>query len=126
MRSIVRFDSVSDNCSASTCLFSTPSASGRPAVKESDHRHRRLLRVRGERPCYCRAAEKCDEFPPPHGAYPKAKDHGQSIAGLGVLSGAHRNKKRRGAPPAEVAGPKSYSAAVRTQIEPRVHGLLDH
>ena len=35
-----------------------------------------LLRTRDERPRDCRAAEKCDEFPPPHGAYPKAKDHG--------------------------------------------------
>src|SRR5215471_12614311 len=30
------------------------------------------------------AAEKRDEFPPPHGAYPTAKDHRRSIAGLGV------------------------------------------
>src|SRR5262245_17904424 len=57
--------------------------SGRAAVEESDNRHR-LLRARRERPSYRRAAEKCDEFPPPHGAYPKAKDHGRSIAGLGV------------------------------------------
>src|SRR6516165_10687366 len=34
-----------------------------------------------------RAAGKCDKFPPPHGAYPKAKDHGLSIAGLGASSG---------------------------------------
>src|SRR5262249_45193075 len=46
----------------------------RPAVEEADHRHRRLLRPRCERPCGYTAAEKCDEFPPPHGASPKAKD----------------------------------------------------
>ena len=28
-----------------------------------------------------------DEFPPPHGAYPKAKDYGLSIAGLEEDSG---------------------------------------
>ena len=32
------------------------------------------LRPRRNRPCR-RTADKCDEFPPPHGAYPKAKDH---------------------------------------------------
>src|SRR5262249_53672365 len=33
-----------------------------------------LLCARRERPRYT-AAEKRDEFPPPHGAYPKVKDH---------------------------------------------------
>ena len=47
-------------------------------------RSSRLLRARRERPGDCRAAEKCDEFPPPHGAYSKAKDHGRSIADAGV------------------------------------------
>src|SRR5262249_60806941 len=37
-----------------------------------------------ERPSGYSAAEKCDKVPPPHGAYPKAKDHGRSIAGVGV------------------------------------------
>jgi len=32
----------------------------------TDHRHCRLLRARRERPCGRRAAEKCDEFTPPH------------------------------------------------------------
>src|SRR5262249_21389195 len=58
--------------------------SRRAAAEETDHRHCRLLRARCERPSGCRAADKCDEFPPPHGAYPKAKDHGRSITGLGV------------------------------------------
>jgi hypothetical protein len=35
-------------------------------VQESDHRHRRLLRPRRERPRSCRAAEKRDEFASPH------------------------------------------------------------
>jgi len=53
-------------------------------------RHRRInrrygmLRARRERPCHRRAAEKCDEFPPPHAAHPNAKHHGRSIAGLGA------------------------------------------
>jgi hypothetical protein len=57
---------------------------GRIPAEKSDHRHRRLLRPRRERPSGHTAAEKRDEFPPPHGAFPKAKDHGRSIAGLGV------------------------------------------
>src|SRR5262249_38716406 len=39
-----------------------------------------LLRARRPRPCERRAAKKRDEFPPPHGAYPKAKDHKLIIA----------------------------------------------
>src|SRR5207248_7620644 len=35
---------------------------GRGGVKESDHRHRRLLRARRERPRGCRAAEQRDEL----------------------------------------------------------------
>src|SRR5262249_47711852 len=53
-------------------------------VEEANHRHRRLLRASRERPSGYTAAEKRDEFPPPHGAYPKAKDHGRSIADLEV------------------------------------------
>src|SRR6516162_630014 len=52
----------------------------RAAVEETDHRHRRLLRVRREWPCGYTAAEKRDEFPPPHGAHPEAKDHELTIA----------------------------------------------
>jgi hypothetical protein len=43
-----------------------------------------LLRARRERPSGYTAADKCDEFSPPHGAYPTANDHRRSIAGLGV------------------------------------------
>src|SRR5262245_12315351 len=32
------------------------------AAQEADHRHRRLLRARRERPCDRRAAQKCDEL----------------------------------------------------------------
>src|SRR5262245_22849272 len=53
-----------------------------------------LLRARRERPSGYTAADKCDEFPPPHGADPKAKDHGRSIAGVGVASVACIATKR--------------------------------
>src|SRR5262249_44091436 len=65
-----------------------------------------LLRPCRERPC-CRAADKADEVPPPHGAYPKAKDHGLSIAGLRAGSGpciAVRSGSQA-APPTEPAPP---------------------
>jgi hypothetical protein len=39
-----------------------------------------LLPARRERPSGYTAAEKRDEFPPPHGAYPKDKDHELIIA----------------------------------------------
>src|SRR5262249_59957449 len=45
----------------------------RSLVKEPDHRHSRLLRPRRERPRGCRAAEKCDEVPPPHGLTPRPR-----------------------------------------------------
>jgi hypothetical protein len=39
-------------------------AIGRPVSDKPDHRHRRLLRARGERPRDCRTAEKRDELAP--------------------------------------------------------------
>src|SRR5262245_40820633 len=36
----------------------------RSAMEEPDHRHRRLLRLRRERPRRCRAAKQHDELPP--------------------------------------------------------------
>src|SRR5262249_50711167 len=39
-----------------------------------------LLRARRQWPRRRATAEKCDEFPPPHGTYPKAKDHDLMIA----------------------------------------------
>src|SRR3974390_3546412 len=44
---------------------------GRPAIEKPDHRHRRLLRARRERPCR-RATEKCDELAPLHSITPSA------------------------------------------------------
>src|SRR5215470_3601953 len=67
----------------------------RPDVPNT-RRLARLLRARRERPCGYTAADKYDEFPPPHGAYPKAKDHGQSIAGVGV--GQWRASQQKAAP----------------------------
>src|SRR5262249_10900016 len=57
---------------------------GRRRTQESDAcDFRGLLRARRERPRGRRASKNGDEFPPPHG-YPKAKDHGRSIAGVRV------------------------------------------
>jgi len=39
---------------------------GQPTVEESDHRHRRLLPARRERPRRRRAAKQCDELAPVH------------------------------------------------------------
>ena len=47
----------------------------RPAVKKPDHRHRRLLRPRRERPRHRRAAEQRYELPPPHAEH-GAPSHG--------------------------------------------------
>src|SRR5262245_50673129 len=55
-----------------------------------------VMRAALERPSGYTAAEKRDEFPPPHGAYPKAKDHGRSIAGVGV--GRWRASQQKGRP----------------------------
>src|SRR5262249_48082605 len=45
-------------------------------IDKSDHRHRRLLRARRERPRR-RAAEQRDELAPIHRARPSPKDHGK-------------------------------------------------
>ncbi len=47
---------------------------GRPGAEDADHRHRLLLRARSERPCGHHAAEKCNEFPPPHEGFPTWTD----------------------------------------------------
>jgi hypothetical protein len=44
--------------------------SARSGTKKSDHRHRRLLRVRRERPC-CRAAKQRDDLAP----FPRTELH---------------------------------------------------
>jgi hypothetical protein len=43
------------------------------AIEKPDHRYRRLLRARRERPCR-RASEQRDEVAPPHGSSSQAKD----------------------------------------------------
>jgi hypothetical protein len=50
--------------------------------------------ARRERPCRC-AAEQRNELAAPHGAHPKAKDRGLTIAGLARVGGVRRNKKWR-------------------------------
>src|SRR5215813_12200177 len=79
------------------------------AAEEPNHRHRRLLRPRRERPSGYAAADKCDEFPPPHGAYPKAKDHELIIAPCIAARSGHLCplmgwSGRAPAPPAREAG----------------------
>jgi hypothetical protein len=51
--------------------------SRRAAVEKSDHRHRRLLRARRERPCRRRAAQQRDELAPSH------VEHGAPSPALG-------------------------------------------
>ena len=58
-----------------------------------------VLRTRRKRPSGDTATEKGDEFPPPHGAYPKAKDHGLSIANPGAGSGPGIKAKSLPQPP---------------------------
>jgi hypothetical protein len=52
----------------------------------------RRLRARRERPERCRTTEHRDELAPPHGAYPKAKDHGLKYSRSHWLSDVQRNK----------------------------------
>ena len=66
---VAGFANALPECGQITCTIDR-----RRAAEEPDHRHGRLLRARGARPSGYTAAEKRDEFPPPHGAYPKAKD----------------------------------------------------
>jgi hypothetical protein len=49
-------------------------AGSRRAPEKADHRHRRLLRVRRDRPRRRRTAEKGDELAPPHGAPTQFED----------------------------------------------------
>ena len=46
---------------------------GRPVAEKPDHRQRRLLRTRDERPCGSRAAKKRDELASPH-ARPQSQE----------------------------------------------------
>jgi hypothetical protein len=63
---------------------------GREGRENADQRGGRLLlRARRERPSGCRATKQGDELAPPHGVYPKARDHGVTIAGPRAV---HRSK----------------------------------
>src|SRR5262249_27846864 len=55
----------------------------------------RRLRARHQWPGRRTAAEKRDEFPPPHGTYPKAKDQGLSIAGSGSAFRGRASQQKR-------------------------------
>src|SRR5258708_214111 len=52
----------------------------RPAVEEPDHRHRRLLPARRERPCHGCTAKKRDELAPPHSITSSAR--ASSLSGI--------------------------------------------
>src|SRR5262245_23267423 len=91
-RNIVAFDIAGFIEAFSKCAQPMGLCASRRAAEKSNHRHCWLLRARSERPRGYTAAEKCDVFPPPHGADPKAKDHG-NIAGQGPCIAA-----KKGAP----------------------------
>jgi len=69
------------------CGHGTRPRGGRCAVEKTDHRHRRLLRARRERPRRRRAAEEADELAPPYA------EHGDSLpchdAGFTARSACH-------------------------------------
>jgi len=55
-----------------------------------------LLRARPERPYYCGADNKPDEFPPPHGIYSLAENHLREslIRSSSESYAPHRSRKR--------------------------------
>ena len=59
---------------AANCGHLLDSLGGGSCIEKTDYRQRALLRARRERQRR-RTAEQSDEFAPPHGPYPKAKDH---------------------------------------------------
>ena len=67
------------------------SASGDPGGKESDHRHRRLLRACPERPRDRCAAEQCDEFPALQGL-PSSDGTPQTTTPLRENAAVHHSK----------------------------------
>src|SRR5262249_44912173 len=62
------------------CRYSVNCVGSSCCLKESDHRHRCLLRARRERPCGGRAAEKRDELAPFHSITSSAR--ASSIGGM--------------------------------------------
>jgi hypothetical protein len=64
-RYILAFDVPACADALPECGHKTCSVGGRRAAKKPDHRHRRLLRARHERPCRRRTAEQRDELASP-------------------------------------------------------------
>ena len=50
---------------------------GCSSAQNTDERRDLLLCVSQDRPSRCRTADEREKFTPPHGPYPKAKDHGK-------------------------------------------------
>jgi hypothetical protein len=90
----------------------------RLGAQPPDHRQRRLLRARRERPGGRRTAKKGYELASPHGAYPKAKDRGLTIASLERVGGVRRNKKRRRVPGSDFSsnGPPPLSGDIQEAV----------
>src|SRR5262245_19536554 len=82
-----------------------------------------LLPARRERPDGYTAAKKCDEFPPPHGAYPKAKDHEPIIARCVAQKACSQSLRLDAgvlnhlAPLLSFVGERAISAATSRQFE---------
>src|SRR5262249_28077086 len=78
------------------CCDCIGSLTWRPAAKEPDHRHRRLLRARRERPRHRRAAEQCDELAPFHSHASRASDTKDSTPpnGRRLLHPSHVRRTR--------------------------------
>src|SRR5262245_34965077 len=110
-RHILAFDVPAFADALPECGHKTCSVGGRRAAEEPNYRHRRLLRVRRDRPRGHRASDKRDELPPPHGAYPKAKDHGRSIAGVGVGQWHASDPPRLDCPSRPIAAPDAWPIA---------------
>src|SRR6516225_9218637 len=82
----VRFTLISGHCDVfaldiadllqalAKCGQTAPHRIWRPAVEKPNRGHPRLLRPRRKRPCNGRTADKCNEFPSPHG-FARAEDH---------------------------------------------------
>jgi hypothetical protein len=80
---------------------------GRATMQIADEREP-LLRTGRERPC-CNAADKRDEFPPPHGAHPKARI-------TNYYSTVQRSKKRL--PKSEMGQNENPPWATLCQLRP--------
>ena len=71
---VLTFDQIGFAQASPKCSRAIGVGLRRAGTEESDHRHCRLLRARGERPSR-RAAEQGDEIAPPHGGLPQGQDH---------------------------------------------------